>query len=121
VIRRLKPARSTPSADFGRGDDWMRNGAIVVHRAFGTGRVVRVGRYKGVLAAWIDFDRGDRKALDPQYASPHLRLRLDSEPLTPPDPGIKCDVCGDRPVLVTVAGAGGTQQFCEAHRTSYRR
>ena len=90
----------------------------MAHRAFGTGRVVNVGFYKGALAAWVDFDRGDRKMLDPTQAGPNVRLRSASEPATPPDPAIRCDVCRGRPVVVTVAGAGRTQQFCDSHKST---
>ncbi|MDP9389148.1 MAG: hypothetical protein M3Q48_14825 [Actinomycetota bacterium] len=94
----------------------MEVGQAIVHSAFGTGTVVHVGDYKGDQAVWVDFDRGDRKMLDPTYASSHVRLRTRSDKATPASPSIMCDVCGGRPVVVTVAGPGGPEQFCEAHR-----
>ena len=110
--------RSTPQPD--PSDlSWMAEGAEVVHSTFGTGKVVHVGTYKGSEAVWVDFDRGDRKTLDPQYAAPHIRRRTDRDPKTPPNPEIRCDTCGRRPVAVTIGGAGSTQQFCEDHKSDY--
>lgn len=125
VLRRRKKGVTAPSPSTvsdENADDWLLEGTAIVHSTFGTGRVVRVGPYKGARAVWVDFDRGDRKALDLQYASPHVRLRNAADADSAPDPGIKCDVCGDRPVVVTVAGAGDTQtqQLCETHKTGHR-
>jgi hypothetical protein len=100
-------------------ENWLLEGTAIVHATFGTGRVVRVGPHHGAQVAWVDFDRGDRKMLDPSYASAHVRLQSVAATDRGPDPGIKCDVCGDRPVVVTIAGADGTQQFCGLHKTSF--
>jgi hypothetical protein len=99
-------------------EDWLLEGTAIVHAAFGTGRVAHVGPYKGVQTVWVDFDSGDRRPLDPEYASPHVRLRSGADAETAPDPAITCDVCGGRPVVVTIAGTCSTERFCEAHRTS---
>jgi hypothetical protein len=124
VLRwRKKDVTAVPSpatVSEANAEDWLQEGTAIVHATFGTGRVVRVGPYKGARAAWVDFDRGYRKTLDPEYASPHVRLRSPADADSALDPAIKCDACGDRPVVVTIAGAGGTQQFCEAHTTRYR-
>ncbi len=95
----------------------MEVGRAVVHSTFGTGTVVHVGEYKNAAAVWIDFDRGDRKMLDPTYAVNHTRLRSGKDKPTPVAASIRCDVCGRRPVVVTVAGPDGTQQFCDDHRS----
>ena len=101
-------------------DDWNHVGALVAHSTFGTGEVVQVGPYRGVAAVWIAFDRGMVKALGVQYARPHLRLRSPDEGLTPADPAEKCDVCGARPVAVSIQGDDRLQRFCLAHKTAYR-
>ncbi len=114
------PSPSTVSE--ANAGDWLMEGTAIVHATFGTGRVVRVGPFKGARTVWVEFDRGDRKTLDAEYASPHVRLRSAADVDSAPDPAIKCDVCGDRPVVITIAGPRGRfQQFCEAHRTSYRQ
>jgi hypothetical protein len=51
---------------------WMVDGARVRHSTFGVGTIGRVGSYKGVPTAWIDFDRGDTKALALEFGLPHL-------------------------------------------------
>ena len=109
-------ASPSPAVD----GDWMRVGAPVTHSKFGTGEVVQVDDYKGVPTVWIAFDRGMVKALDIQYAGPHVRHRLPSEPQTPADPNEKCDVCGARPVAVSIQGDGGLQRFCLDHKANYR-
>jgi hypothetical protein len=98
----------------------MVDGALITHQAFGTGRVVHVGEYEGDDAVWVDFDRGDRKMLNPEYAGPHVRTRVDGEAATPQDAAIRCDVCGVRPVVVTIASPSGRQQYCEAHMPDHR-
>lgn len=101
-------------------DVWKHEGAQVTHSSFGTGEVVQVGLYRGVETVWIAFDRGMIKFFDVQYARPHLRLRTPDEPRTPADPAEVCDVCGARPVALTVQGDRGVQRFCADHRSSYR-
>ena len=98
---------------------WTTIGTDVVHSAFGTGTVVHVGKYKGVETVWVDFDRGDRKTLDPQYAAAHIRIRTGKDRKTPPSPQIRCDTCGKRPVVVTIGGVSSTQQFCDDHQADY--
>ncbi len=98
----------------------MRVGAPATHSTFGTSEVVQVGEYKGVPTVWIAFDSGMVKALDIQYAGPLLRLRLPGEPQTPADPDERCDVCGARPVAVSIQGDGGLQRFCLDHKAHYR-
>jgi hypothetical protein len=93
----------------------MTVGTEVVHSTFGTGTVVHVGQVKGADAVWVDFDRGDRKTFDPEYAAPHVRQRTSRDRKTPPSPEIRCDTCGARPVAVTI----GPQQFCEDHQADY--
>ena len=93
----------------------MSVGRSVVHTAFGTGVVVHVGDHDGVDAVWVDFDRGDRKMLDPKYAGSHIRLRTRRDKQTPASPTIRCDACGERPVVVTVASGADSAQFCERH------
>lgn len=97
----------------------MSEGTQVVHSTFGTGTVVHVGPYRGTQAAWIDFDRGDRKVLDPEYAAAHTRLRVKGDRTSAPLPHVRCDVCGGRPVVVSIAGANRTQQFCEEHKGAF--
>lgn len=100
--------------------DWAKVGTNIVHSTFGTGTVVSVGLSRGAPAVWIDFDRGDRMVLDPETASEHTRIRTAKDRTTSPDARLCCDVCGQRPVVVKIGGAEGTQQFCENHRGSYR-
>jgi hypothetical protein len=101
-------------------DAWNHEGVLVTHSTFGTGEVVQVGPYHGVETVWIAFDRGMIKFFDVRYARPHLRLRSADEPRTPADPAEVCDVCGARPVALTVQGDQGVQRFCADHRSSYR-
>jgi len=100
--------------------DWAKVGTSIVHSTFGTGKVVSVGLSRGSPAVWVDFDRGDRLVLDPETATAHTRIRTAKDRTTPPDARLCCDVCHARPVVVTISVAGGTQQFCETHRGSYR-
>ncbi|MEY2450361.1 MAG: hypothetical protein QOH79_3837 [Acidimicrobiaceae bacterium] len=44
-----------------------------MHSTFGRGTVTHVGPYKGVPAVSVQFD-GHEKALEVQYAIPHVRL-----------------------------------------------
>jgi hypothetical protein len=99
-------------------DGWLTDGAQVVHRAFGTGTVAHVGVYKNVRAVWVDFDAGMRKLLEIQHALPYLRPRRPEDATSPTDPAQRCDVCGARPVVVTVSGPSGTSRACQAHRAS---
>jgi hypothetical protein len=94
----------------------MEEGRAIVHSTFGTGTVVHVGEYKGAPGVWIDFDRGDRKLLDPVSASRYVRLRTARDKATRVARAIRCDLCGRRPVIVTIAAQNGTEQFCEAHQ-----
>jgi hypothetical protein len=52
---------------------WAFVGAEIVHSTFGRGTVTHVGPYKGVPAVSVQFD-GHEKALEVQYAIPHVRL-----------------------------------------------
>lgn len=99
---------------------WLQVGADVVHRAFGTGRVVDIGPIKGALVVFVELDRGDVVALDPEWAEAHMRPRKWWNLTTRVRRSIRCDVCHGRPVVVTVAGSKGTQQFCREHKTAYR-
>ena len=110
---------SAPSQHPERDADWLAEGALIVHATFGTGTVVRIGEYKGVAAVWIDFDRGDRKILDVAYSAPYIRVRGSGDLSTAPRESIRCDVCGTRPVVATVASPLGTEQFCENHLSGY--
>lgn len=110
MLRRRKGVNSVPD------EPWMEVGRQVVHSTFGTGTVVNVGEYKGAPAVWVDFDRGDRKVLDPAYGGQHVRSRTRGDKQTPITPSIRCDVCGGRPVVVTIAGPDGRDQFCDDHR-----
>ena len=103
-------------------EDWTTPGTAVVHTTFGTGVVAHVGPHKGEVAVWVDFDRGDRKMLLPEAAEPHIRLRTGRDRTTAPAANIRCDVCGCRPVVVSVLGPGRKQQqqVCEDHRSSLR-
>ena len=56
--------------------DWAYVGAKVVHSMFGPGTVTFVGPYKGVPACSVQFE-GHAKALELQYAIPHVRLAED--------------------------------------------
>ncbi len=97
-------------------EHWYRIGALVAHPAFGTGEVVQIGDYKGVRSVWVAFDLGAVKALDMQFAGPLIRPLGDGEVRTAPDSRIRCDVCGARPVALSV----GEQQFCLEHRDRFR-
>jgi hypothetical protein len=95
---------------------WLEPGVEVVHTSFGTGRVVKIGPYRRALVVWVEFDRGDVMMLDPEWGATHMRSRESSDPTTPADPSIRCDVCAKRPVVLRVS----KQQFCLEHRTAYR-
>ena len=98
----------------------MTVGTEIIHSRFGTGTVVHIGKFKGADYVWVDLDRGDRKTLDPEYATPHVRRRSPKDGKTPPSPEIRCDTCGARPVVVTIGGPpNSTQQFCEDHQADY--
>jgi hypothetical protein len=97
-------------------DGWLVENARVVHTTFDTGTVQHIGEHKGAPAIWIDFDAATRKLLAAEYALPHLRPAEDSAATTPPDSTERCDYCGGRPVVVSVAGPTGTQRCCEQHR-----
>jgi hypothetical protein len=99
---------------------WLQVGVDVVHPSFGTGRVVEIGLAKGAPVVWVEFDRGDVKMLDPEWATKHVRPRESSDRTTPTDQSIRCDVCHGHPVVVTVTDSKGTQQFCREHKTTYR-
>jgi len=102
------------------GNDWTKVGASIIHSTFGTGMVVSVGLFRGARAVWIDFDRGDRMALDPETAADYMRVRGAGDQLTPPEPRLRCDVCSERPVVAMISDAGGTVRLCETHRESYQ-
>ncbi|MGD9990601.1 MAG: hypothetical protein AB7O74_14995 [Candidatus Nanopelagicales bacterium] len=57
-------------------------GAKIVHSTFGPGKVTFVGPYKGVPACSVQFE-GHVKALELQYAIPHVRLAEDEVPIQP--------------------------------------
>jgi hypothetical protein len=100
---------------------WLQVGVDVVHHTFGTGRVLEIGPAKGRLGIWVEFDRGDVKLLDPGGIGRHMRQREPSDRTTRVDRSIRCDVCHERPVVVTVTDSRGTQRFCREHRTAYRQ
>ena len=58
VLRwRRKDVAAVPSPSMvseTNAEDWLLEGTAIVHSTFGTGRVVRVGLYKGARAAWVD-------------------------------------------------------------------
>lgn len=97
-------------------NNWLVEGAEVVHRRFGTGTIVHIGEYKGVPALWIDFDTGMRRTLEIEYVLPNLRPRRRQDTTTPADPKERCDYCGSRPVVVTVAGSDWVRRCCSTHR-----
>jgi hypothetical protein len=52
--------------------EWLTEGVRVRHATFGDGTVGRVGTYKDVPTVWIDFDRGETKALALEFGLAHL-------------------------------------------------
>jgi len=90
---------------------WLQVDARVVHRAFGTGTVIRLWDDEGTPVASVDFDAGDRKALMLEYALPALRPATRVDQMTTPDPAQRCDVCGGRPVSLVI----GDLRACESH------
>jgi hypothetical protein len=62
--------------------DWAYVGAKIVHSTFGPGTVTFVGPYKGVPACSVQFE-GHMKALELQYAIPHVRLAVEEPPSQP--------------------------------------
>jgi hypothetical protein len=83
---------------------WLQVDADVVHRVFGTGRVVDIAPIKGALVVFVEFDRGDVVALDPEWVGTDMRPRRWWDLTTRVRRSIRCDVCHGRPVVVTVAG-----------------
>lgn len=59
--------------------DWVVEGLIVDHAAFGRGVVTRVGLYKRMHTIWIDFEQVGEKALMPMFAMPHLTPAADQQ------------------------------------------
>lgn len=94
----------------------MIEGAFVNHGVFGTGTVGRVGDYKGVPTVWIDFDYGERKALSLEYGLPHLAPLRGGARRTPSRADLRCDVCGEAPLVVNTHG----QKLCERHKATFR-
>ena len=90
---------------------WLVAGADVVHPSFGTGTVARVGEHRRLPVVWVDFDYGERKALAMKYAVDLLFRARPDGPRTRPRPGVRCDRCGARPVVLRVEG----HQYCEEH------
>jgi hypothetical protein len=106
----------TPEAAAPGPGRWLAEGAEVVHRRFGTGIIARIGDYKGASTLWIDFDTGTRRALEIEFALPHLRPRGPRDATTPADPKERCDYCGGRPVVATVTGTETMRRCCDTHR-----
>jgi hypothetical protein len=86
-----------------------------MHSSFGTGVVGHVGVYKGELTVWIDFDYGQRHALSVEYGGPHLSQRRRWSRRTPPQPDLRCEVCGERPLVLNAHG----QKLCHAHTSQF--
>jgi|SRR6516164_9903527 len=97
-------------------DNWLVEGAAVVHARLGTGTIAQVGHYKGVPTLWVDFDTGARRTLEIEYELPHLRPRRPQDATTPADPKERCDYCGGRPVVITVTGSDKVRRCCNTHR-----
>lgn len=57
---------------------WAFVGAEIIHSTWGRGTIVHVGPYKGVPAVSVQFDTHE-KALDIEYARPHVRLATDRD------------------------------------------
>jgi len=107
-----------PDAAAPAPSSWLIAGTQVVHRRFGTGAIANVGDYKGVPTVWVDFDTGTRRALDIEWALPHLRPRGPRDATTPANAKERCDYCGSRPVVVTAAGPGKVvRRCCDTHRS----
>lgn len=95
--------------------EWLVPTRAVVHSTFGTGTVGRVSDHKGVPTVWIDFDYGETKALSLQHGLQHLAPRSRWAHRTPPDRTLRCDVCGQRPVVINT----DDQMLCEVHRSHF--
>ncbi len=91
---------------------WLVEGADVVHPSHGTGTVALVGEHRHLPTVWVDFDYGERKGLAMKYAVDLLHRLDPGARRTRPRPGVRCDECGARPVVVRHEG----HQRCEAHR-----
>jgi hypothetical protein len=106
----------TPGAAAPTPSDWLTEGAQVVHKRFGTGTIAHIADHKGRPAVWVDFDTGARRLLEVEYALPHLRPRSPRDATTPASPAERCDYCGGRPVVLTVAGSDKVRRCCDTHR-----
>ena len=105
-----------PDAAAPTPNNWLVEGAEVVHAHFGTGTIAHIGDYKGASTLWIDFDTGARQTMEIQLALPYLRPRRPQDATTPADPKERCDYCGGRPVVVTVTGPDKVRRCCDTHR-----
>lgn len=96
--------------------EWLNVGGSVTHDAFGTGTIGNVGDYNGQPTVWVDFDYGERKALSLEYGLPHLSPRKWWTRRTAPRLGLRCDVCGKRPLVLNTHG----QMLCDDHKLHFR-
>ena len=96
--------------------DWLVVGRSVAHGSFGTGTVSRIGEYKGEATVWVDFDYGERKALSLAFGLPYLSPRRRWARRTARRPDLRCDVCGQRPLVISTHG----QNLCQDHVARFR-